>query len=89
MVVIERADGTPGHVLNAENVNGTIWLYEVYSGQAAPVAGQMPGVVAIEAFYPLGDIAPSGGYSIIVVGPYNLLAGTPRPTGRGMPMEDF
>ena len=49
----------------------------------------MPGVVAIEAFYPLGDIAPSGGYSIIVVGPYNLLAGTPRPTGRGMPMEDF
>ena len=39
MVVIERADGSPGHILNAENVNGTIWLYEVYSGQAAPVAG--------------------------------------------------
>lgn len=69
LVVIERADGTPGHVLNAENVNGTIWLYEAYSGRAAPVTGQPARVAAVEAFYPLGEIAPRGGYSVIVVGP--------------------
>ena len=69
LVVIERADGQPGHVLNAENVNGNIWLYEAYTGQAAPVAGQPPGVVAVEAFYPLEEIAPSGGYNVVVIGP--------------------
>jgi len=67
LVVIERADGTPGHVINAENINGTIWLYEAYSGQAASLTGQPPKVVAVEAFYPLEAIAPRGGYSVIVI----------------------
>lgn len=40
LIVIERADGTSGHVLNAENVNGNLWLYETYSGQAAPAAAR-------------------------------------------------
>ena len=68
LIVIERADGTPGHVLNAENINGTIWLYETYSAQGTPIAGLPQGVVAIEAFYPLEVIARNGGYSVIVVG---------------------
>jgi hypothetical protein len=69
LVVLERADGKPGHVLNAENVNGTIYLYESYSGQGASVAGQPAGVVAVEVFYPVGELAPSGGYSVVVVWP--------------------
>jgi hypothetical protein len=69
IVVIERADGTPGHAFNAENLGGHIWLFEAHDGVAVPLAGQPAGVVGVEGFYPLNVIKQQGGYCVIVTHP--------------------
>ena len=66
IVVIEQANRKPGHVFNAENINGKVWLFEAYDGVAVPLDGQPTGVVSVEGFYPLAPIKPAGGYSAIV-----------------------
>jgi hypothetical protein len=64
--VINRTDATPGHVFNAENINGHIWLFEAHDGVAVPLDSQAPGVVGVQGFYPLSPIKTSGSYEVIV-----------------------
>jgi hypothetical protein len=66
IVVIDRIGGATGHMINAENINGQIWLFESFSGTAAPLNGQVAGVSAIEAFEPQSTIS---GFQVILIRP--------------------
>ena len=67
VVVINRIDNTPGHVFNAENISGRIWIFEAHDGVAVPLYLQPKGTIGVEAFYPASAIKTSGGFTAIPI----------------------
>ena len=73
VVVIRRADNSPAHACNAENINGKIWLFEAHDGVAVPIgklstgeSHQPRGVVGVQGFYRLESVRKSKCYDLII-----------------------
>lgn len=60
----------PGHVFNAENINGNIWIFEAHDGVAVNLSQQPAGVVGLEAFYSLSPLKATGCYNVILSHPW-------------------